>query len=257
MSSLSKAAESTFNTYIENVKGVTLDISGTTIDESGDLDIAGALELDEEVQALFFRPPDQMNLLANPTYYRALSNVLMQTRTDEIATAVFPNNMDFYALDNNGANLPLSNFGSNFKLDLVINGSPTATNNFIEIQLIDNTGTVIAANEYYSHIITNANNGAIVQVDAAQSWQLQVSRDNPNETCASLNFNLDAMFANGTAAMYGQGTSFRQNNNSFNTMNWSGCAKGLGLINMHGIRLRINNGSHGGYQIRSRLYSVC
>ena len=253
MSSLNKASESNFKTYLDTAIINTIEIDDDAA-IGGDLIVTGTITTSSNIQSQFSRPELEYDLITNPTWYRAMSSITMASQVNSVATGVTPNNIDLAPKNNGGADIDLYSFGTNFKLDLDINAAPSNTNNFLEIQLINEDGAVISA-DYFTKIYRDSANPAAVNVGPVGSFQLQTGRAEANQLSMNLSFSLNSDGANGVCSMNGTFSSYRIDNNSLERNDVTAIVKNIGAKKISTIRLRINNANHTGYAIRTRLYS--
>ena len=216
MSSLNKASELNFKTYLNeisanslSVENGTVSLNGLDIAANGDITINGAatingdtiinaefavtdnahitgeLLLNDRLTSLYNQPENGLDLINQPTHYRAYSSVTMAAQEDIRGTGVTPGNIELGPKDNSGMDINLFDFGTNFKLDLDINASPTNSSNFIQIQLIDENDAIIVA-DYYNQVYTNSVSPAGIAVGPVSAWQLQTGETAQNQLLLNL-----------------------------------------------------------------------
>ena len=268
MSSLSKASELNFKTYLNDlevdnliVENGTVNLNGFEVATNGDTTTngeiigTGAIGAGTFLQAPFTQPQLNYDLINQPTFYRAFSSVTMAAQVDVVASGATPNNIDLVPKDNSGMDINLYDFGTNFKLDLDINADPSNVNNYMEIQLIDENDVAIVA-DYHTTIFVNSVAPATYIIGPVASWQIQTNTVNVLHTSINLSFNLNSVGSSGNCSMNGNYSTWAPAAVILNRYDITCGIKNIGAgLKIKKIRLRINNANHTGYTIRSRLYS--
>ena len=229
-------------------------ISGDVFVE-GDLEVDGDVTVTQIVQSTQNRVPITFDTLSAPsTYIRCQHSILLTSGSESIASG---GNNAFLIFGKNNllANIPITNFGHRFMLDLQLRGSPTNSNNYMIIGLYK--GLVTLVNSGYSNK-TYTNYGLNLNNNGQTAWQLHTGRANEIYLTGRFFFNVNTLGYNGNAQIMGNWQDFREGQSqSLNQYTISGSCEGIAVDEaIGGVQLSLTNTNHTGYNFRYKFYCL-